>query len=199
MISLVAFISFVAFNKVQINNIVIPFTDAFKDELNIVQDMILEKKLNAVMSGPNERIEHIELRALRVVIDDKGKEIHEKEQAVYTNDRVDNMLRGVEDLNRDELHLVNSLVNNNAEFIRKLFWRYLPVPLFDLANVQAVRESPYNRLESSHPDFRTASRYFTQEILRMPITDYFDRINCIYQSECYLINNSAHIRKKSLF
>lgn len=81
----------------------------------------------------------------------------EKHIINYSDDRIDNMLLGDAVLNKEELIFKNSLINNNPEFIRKLLWRYLVIPASYLANVPAIIESPYARLEPSNPNSILAS------------------------------------------
>lgn len=141
-----------------------PFTNAVINQFPVslnVRDALLEKKYRQVIGlddSPDDRLP----------VEDLNR------TSYHTDETIDEMLLG--NLDEDAQKFADSLIDKNAEFILDLFWRYLPIPLSDLANVLAVVESPYHRLEPTNAAFRTAAAWFAREILSMEIVNYFSRI-----------------------
>lgn len=110
----------------------------------------------------------------------------------FNDDVLDAILLGDFDGNETIEKFVNSLHDENAEMILDLLWRYLPIPLGDLVDVPAIRESVLSYLEPSNPKFRLAAAWFMRQLLRMPIVDYFHRIRTAEYQPVFKMSMDYH-------
>lgn len=63
-----------------------------------------------------------------------------------------------------------------VEFVVRLFWKYLPVPLVDLYLVPRMHESNFCNLHENSNLFKVAATVFYQEYNWLPPIDYLDKL-----------------------
>lgn len=166
---------FVILNGELFNDIQVPFTDAHVVNYltPFIRDPLLQRKFSVVCHDvPIER-----LPRKTVPLDDKEQPIFEIIPTEYTSERIDDMLLGTAELNKEEMQFLNSIQNNKANFLKQLLLRWLPIPCNDLVNVLAFRESPYNTMLTTNLHFRAAKSLFIRDIMNMTVCDYYHMLS----------------------
>lgn len=119
------------------------------------------------------------------------------------NDALDSKLDGTAELQDDEQSFVNALNDPNADFIEKLLWRYLPIPLTHLHMVNDIVESPYANLRSSNPVYFKALEAFSSKMDNTEVADLFALLRdaeyaprfCVFDSYRTRVDSVSCIQK----
>ena len=107
--------------------------------------------------------------------DDDGNEVTIKPRLEYSNSTVDKMLVGNYSYSASQIKFINSLRDENADFIKSWFWRYLPFPLDSIFIVPDILESEYNGIVKSNPSYIKGKNQFIFDFLRCDTHTIFAR------------------------
>lgn len=119
----------------------------------------------------------------------------ERGDSIATDLSIDNKLAGLADLSAAEEKFLNALNDPNAEFIEKLLWRYLPMPLTHLHMIDDIGESIYYNLKGTNSVYQNAIDNFNTKLDTMTAGDLF----AVLRKSAYAPRFSVHIRYLSHF